>query len=79
MDDKFTYDVSEEGGQEAEDVDSVGGKSEPPKTFLSVVEGIGNERKCLMRLHFENKMMAETNKLGLTVMECATEHILQSY
>ena len=79
MDDKFTYDVSEEGDQEAEDVDSDGGKSEPPKTFLSAVEGIGNERKCLMMLYFENKMMAETNKLNLTVMECATEHILQSY
>jgi len=58
MDDKFTYDVSEEGDQEAVDVDNDGGKCEPPKTFLSVVEGINNEIKCLMKLHFENKMMA---------------------
>jgi hypothetical protein len=50
--------VSEEGDQEAEGVDNDGGKSEPPKTFVSVVEGINNERKCLMRMHFENKMMA---------------------
>jgi len=48
MDDKFTYDVSEEGDQEAEDVDNDGGKSEPPKTFLSAVEGISNAKKCLM-------------------------------
>jgi len=63
MDDKFTYDVSEEGDQEAEDVDNDGGKSEPPKTFLSAVEGISNARKYLMRFHVENKMMAALSSI----------------
>ena len=33
MDDKFTYDVSEEGDQEAEDVDNDGGKVNLRKHF----------------------------------------------
>jgi hypothetical protein len=39
MDEKFTSDVSE--GKEEDD----GGKSEPPATFLSTLEGINTVRK----------------------------------
>jgi hypothetical protein len=36
MDEKFTSDVSEEEEEE-------GGKSEPPATFISVLDGINTE------------------------------------
>jgi hypothetical protein len=58
MDDKFTYDVPEEEGQEAEEVNEDGGPSETTAIFLSSVEGISNARKYLMRLHVKIKMMA---------------------
>jgi hypothetical protein len=44
MNDKFTSDVSEE--EEGEEDDS--GKSEPPATFLSALEGINTLRKYMM-------------------------------
>jgi hypothetical protein len=40
MDEKFTSGVSEEEGEEDD-----GGKSEPPATFLSALEGIGTVKK----------------------------------
>jgi hypothetical protein len=58
MDDKITYDVSEEKDKEVEFVNDDDGKSEPPATFLSAVERISNARKYLTRLHIENKMLA---------------------
>ena len=50
MDDKITYDVSEEEDQEAEQVDDDDGKSKPPATFLSAVERISTAMKYLMSL-----------------------------
>jgi hypothetical protein len=63
MDDKFTYDVSEEEDQEAEEVDDDGGPSEITAIFLSAVEGISNARKYFMRLHGENRMMAALSSI----------------
>jgi hypothetical protein len=63
MDDKFTYDVSEEEDQEVEEVDDDGRPNETTAIFLSAVEGISNARKYLMRLHVENNMMAALSSI----------------
>jgi hypothetical protein len=45
MDDKLTYDVSEEEDQKTEEVNDDGGPSETTAIFLSAVEGISNASK----------------------------------
>jgi hypothetical protein len=44
-------------------VDNDGGKSEPPTTFLSAIEGMNNARKYLMKMHVETKMMAALSSI----------------
>jgi hypothetical protein len=41
MDEKFMYDVSEGEKREKRKEEDDGGKSEPPATLLSTLEGIG--------------------------------------
>jgi hypothetical protein len=55
MDEKFTSGVS----VEEEEDDS--GKSEPPATFLSELEGIHTVRKYLMKFDVDNTMAALSN------------------
>jgi hypothetical protein len=57
MDEKFTSGVSEE----EEEVD--GGKSEPPATFLSALEGIDTVRKYLMKFDVNDNMMAALSSI----------------
>jgi hypothetical protein len=56
MDEKFTSGVSEE---EEDD----GGKSEPPATFLSALEGIDTVRKYLMKFDVNDNTMAALSSL----------------
>ena len=67
MDDKFTYDVSEEEDQEADEVDDDGGQSEITAIFMSAVEGISNARKCLISLHVETKIWLPSAVLSTTI------------
>jgi len=67
MDDKFTYDVSEEEDQEAEEMDDDGRQSEITAIFLSAVEGINNARKCIMSLHVETKIWLPSAVLTTTI------------
>jgi hypothetical protein len=57
MDEKFTSGVSE--GEEEDN----GGKSEPPATFLSALEGIDTVRKYFMKFDVSDNTMAALSSI----------------
>jgi hypothetical protein len=55
MDEKFMYDVSE---WEQRDKEDYGGKSEPPATLLSALEGINTVSKYLKKFDVDENPLA---------------------
>jgi hypothetical protein len=58
MDEKLTSGVSEEGEE-----DDDGGKSEPPATFLSALEGIDTVRKYRMKFDGDDNTVAALSSI----------------